>query len=369
MHSPTCFTIVALHALTVQARNNTLVHGWQPEPDGRGTWSILWSCLVTIFLCTWSILHLDVPKKRGRWHLLSIKIMWMLVAAMTPEYILCEAARNWLSARKVFKKLERLSIGRESTWTMTHLQFAYAKGFWTCPPGGTGSPCKLAALVTLIEDGEIEEPPIPEEELQSRGESDWIVKSVAISQIIWFLIQTLSRRLQDYPVTALEILTVALIFPSLLTYGFSWYKPQNVEYPVTIPLRNASQIEPTNLKEEEGSPIPVVIFGVFVLVFGLIHCWWAWNFPFPTPREILVWRVCSTTTTAVAATLAIMVCLEGWHIDKFRRRTELMWVLSGLYFLGRMEINISAFIALRSSPADAFKTPDWNVYIPHLATT
>ena len=30
------------------AEGFTMNHGWVPEPDGRGTWSILWSCLATI---------------------------------------------------------------------------------------------------------------------------------------------------------------------------------------------------------------------------------------------------------------------------------------------------------------------------------
>lgn len=52
---------IAAWTSLAQARNETIVHGWQPEPSGRGTWSIVWSCLTTILLCTWSALHLPVP--------------------------------------------------------------------------------------------------------------------------------------------------------------------------------------------------------------------------------------------------------------------------------------------------------------------
>lgn len=34
---------------------------WVDPPTGRGTWSILGSCLSTLFLCVWKSLHLNVP--------------------------------------------------------------------------------------------------------------------------------------------------------------------------------------------------------------------------------------------------------------------------------------------------------------------
>ena len=180
MRSPTYLTIIASYALIVQARNDTLVHGWQTEPNGRGTWSILWSCLATIFICTWSALHLKVPEKHGQWRLFFHKMRLMLVAAVAPEWILCRAAKNWVEARKVFN---RLSAREESKWSMTHLQFAYVDGFCTWTPDGIERRCTLADLVKWIEKGEIEEPPISKKELQSRGKSDWIAKSIALSQI------------------------------------------------------------------------------------------------------------------------------------------------------------------------------------------
>ena len=60
----TRLVVIAAWAGLAQARNETIVHGWQPEPSGRGTWSIVWSCLTTVLLCTWSALHLPVPDWR-----------------------------------------------------------------------------------------------------------------------------------------------------------------------------------------------------------------------------------------------------------------------------------------------------------------
>jgi hypothetical protein len=35
--------------------------GWVSQPTGRGTAGLIYSCLFTIFLCTWTAYHPDVP--------------------------------------------------------------------------------------------------------------------------------------------------------------------------------------------------------------------------------------------------------------------------------------------------------------------
>ena len=60
---------------------------WQPEPLTRGTFSILSSCLVTLGLCAWSTLHLNIPE-RGKantqfWR----KTRWLLGTILAPEVV------------------------------------------------------------------------------------------------------------------------------------------------------------------------------------------------------------------------------------------------------------------------------------------
>ena len=93
--------------LLVHASNETLVHGWQPEPQGRGTFSILWSSLITIVLCTWSVLHLATPHNYGKWHLRTRKFNWMLLTVLLPEWTLGQAALDYCKARALSKFLAR----------------------------------------------------------------------------------------------------------------------------------------------------------------------------------------------------------------------------------------------------------------------
>lgn len=81
-------------------------------------------------------------------------------------------------------------------------------------------------------------PPISEEELKGLGKSDGFVKLIALTQIIWSVVQALFRAIHHYHTTAIEVMTVAFVFCSIFTYGFCWQVPQNVEYPVFIEIQN-----------------------------------------------------------------------------------------------------------------------------------
>ena len=398
----------AVCVLNVQARDEVLIHGWVSEPSGRGTWSILWSCLATIFICTWSALHLNIPEEHGRWYLIFRKIGWMLVAATAPEIVLYNSAGNFFEARALLKHLRNRGF---HGWTLTHTQFAYSKGFWSRTPQGEARKCEPDLLRTLIEYRDVDGPPISEEELKSRSKGDWVIKLTAVVQIIWFVIQTLFRAIEHFQTTALEIMTVAFVFCSVFIYGFSLNQPQNVEYPVYIEVSDAAMAKdgsafpardetvPKKKSErsihaaEEGAEparqgrigrpsqyvpgwaveiVPVFLFGLFASGFGALHCL-AWNSPFPTAKEQLAWRICSATTTAMPAALILLSVPMFWA--KASNSDGILAVLMSLvllqivavYVIGRITIIVLAFISLRALPADAFRTVSWNDYIPHFA--
>ena len=81
----------------------------------RSIWNIIWSCIVTIFSCTWVAVHPNMPcpkKKEGnncfqRWirnPLLSFaehRLPLFVCALLVPEYVLAWAIRQYLRARKI----------------------------------------------------------------------------------------------------------------------------------------------------------------------------------------------------------------------------------------------------------------------------
>ena len=60
---------------------------WRPEPDGRGHYSILATCFITLSLCIWSALHLNIPEhnKSGsqKWR----KLKWLVIGLVAPEFV------------------------------------------------------------------------------------------------------------------------------------------------------------------------------------------------------------------------------------------------------------------------------------------
>ena len=70
------------------ANSTTPTTGWVADPNGRGTLSIITSCSLTMGLCVWSALHLNIPSSKGKaaqsW-LRNIK--WMLMILFGPELV------------------------------------------------------------------------------------------------------------------------------------------------------------------------------------------------------------------------------------------------------------------------------------------
>ncbi|KAL9615323.1 MAG: hypothetical protein Q9167_000294 [Letrouitia subvulpina] len=361
----------AAWVLNVQASNDTVYHGWKVEPHSRGTWSILWSCLATIFICTWSVLHLDVPERHSRWYLYYRKFKWMLVATVAPEIILLSSSAGFFAAQKASRHLAR--HGHEE-WTLTHMQFAEAGGFWYREPGEGLTACDIHQLQEMIEKGHVAGPPVSEEELRSRGKSDLVLKLIAILQIVWFAAHTLVRAIKHYHIAVLEIATVAFVFCSIFSYGFYLNQPQDVEYPMVLEIPHASKLKGSSRwKDSYLNYVNCPLCVLFTSGFGAIHCL-AWNLPFPTPQERLAWRVCSVMTTAVA-----LVALNSvWALDKLSdegrlsERLQMVFdvTISGsflLYAIGRITIIVLAFMDLRALPTDTFYIVNWGNYIPHFA--
>lgn len=100
--------------------------GFVPEPDGRGTFGILWSSLAVLFLNTWTVLHLNIPNlNQSFWQGALHKLKWIAISTIAPEFISLMAADDYDSA----KTLHRMMKGRIHWWTVTHGYYANMGGY------------------------------------------------------------------------------------------------------------------------------------------------------------------------------------------------------------------------------------------------
>jgi hypothetical protein len=90
--------------------------GWAPEPNaGRGTTGVIWSCLVTIFACSWTVTH---PNFGGRG--LGSKVYCCFMAVFIPEMMAFIALEDFLRVRHHLKIIRKRNEGQ---WTMSILFF------------------------------------------------------------------------------------------------------------------------------------------------------------------------------------------------------------------------------------------------------
>lgn len=76
--------------------------------------------------------------------------------------------------------------------------------------------------------------PIPQEIIDDKAKADPITKIVVCVQAGWFIVQCISRLVQDLPLTLLEIHVLAHVFVALLMYLFWFSKPYNALSPIVI---------------------------------------------------------------------------------------------------------------------------------------
>ncbi|KIM28243.1 hypothetical protein M408DRAFT_70043 [Serendipita vermifera MAFF 305830] len=410
----------------------------------RSIWSIVWSCLSTIFLCTWVAVHPNVhfrsEKRNQRWlekwlwdplhELITYKVPLFLWALLVPEYILAWAARQYVQAGVISKKVPE--------WTRTHGFFMIMGGFhlFRLPADASFTPLPIESSESFIfvvptgrhlrrdevpvcplkfEDFSVETLEIiapTEIELKDRGKSDALTKIIVLVQTLWFVIQCITRRTQHLPLTELEVVTLAYAVLNLFIYMFWWDKPMNVECPIRayktwtasheeagekaaawndgrvlvwvekiINYTIGSQDQYVTISQQCSIPMfwsgripdrdlgPVGI-GPSILgaAFGAIHCI-AWSSEFPSRSELVLWHISCVAMIAVPFIVAIFC--SSWA---YRNRLKyvlyilatLLLLSAWLYVAGRIATLVIAFTSLRYLPPATFRTVDWTTFIPHI---
>ena len=81
---------------------------WQPEPDGRGTASLLQTCLLTILLCVYNSVHLNIPiHKDSEWRKFYAKSKFVILALFAPEILTYFAWAQRTDAKTIANALNK----------------------------------------------------------------------------------------------------------------------------------------------------------------------------------------------------------------------------------------------------------------------
>lgn len=212
--------------------------GWVSEPkvNTRGTWDILQACIVTIFFCTATSLHLNIPKEEyGNFRRMWTHFWWMTANAVAPEVCMCIAMTQYIEARLVLKDIKRLCNKRprrkDRHWTMTHAFYYNMRGFVYRPSASSNynssssqeynepKPLKMKHLDAIIELDLLKKITLPESLIKEYSKQNRLAKTIAVVQALWLLIQTFARIREHLPASPFEITAVAYIAITLFRYA------------------------------------------------------------------------------------------------------------------------------------------------------
>lgn len=398
--------------------NQTLVHGWKSTDCGRGTSDILWSCLSTILLCVWTVIHLPLPccsrfedgqpipgepSQSWRDWIIRNGIVPAVFSVIAPELLTFTAIRELINAWKDQKRIT------EMNWTLTHTFFLQMGGFCLETPSGKRLQFDAVELQSAIDAGKeighrspdwlskLEE--VKESHINDHAMSNPLTKSIACSQALWLVAQIISRVCQHQAVTLLEVSTLAYAACALTAYVAWWKKPQNVILPILIPCSDEDFPE-ERLRTEDilyyssvhfsqyfwagqswgndivGREVTILIsWGLTSLcpaIFGAIHVA-SWNIRLLSNVEQWLWRA-SALYCCTAGLLFIPlggIFLIWLRLSWSRQATVgtvtewTAYVIILLYVLVRLFMIAEVFASLRALPPSAYESVHWSSFIPH----
>ncbi|KAL8948920.1 MAG: hypothetical protein Q9222_004924 [Ikaeria aurantiellina] len=250
------------------APNSTEITGWVSDPDGRGTFTILSSCVLTLSLCVYTSIHLNV-RPRGQTELYSWieTSKWVIFGILAPELMVFVAWRQFMSAKALDGIVKDLKGGasQESAdasekckedptsadeyslrnpWSPLHSFYANMGGFVfdldealsRGPKAFTTKVSRLTltprGVALLAACGFL--PRISREDILDKSKADNVSKLLSVLQALWMLAQIITRLNGNLSITLLEVNTLAHIICAIIIYGLWWNKPKLINEPTKL---------------------------------------------------------------------------------------------------------------------------------------
>lgn len=224
-------------------------------------------------------------------------------------------------------------------WTLVHSHYAnmgdvfcYDFGCYKPKNPPTVYPVTVHDIIgtcSQVESCPLKELVLSRDDIEDKSKADWLLKAIAVSQIMWLVLNIITRNIGKLPITQLEIATVSFSLMAVMTYMANWWKPKDVQastvlrneihfppaernsfhsffnnllYPSQSKnleyISNRTRISNDTVWMQGDTPLIWGIMAVSSLIFGGLHCL-AWTFDVPTDAELVVWRITSVASAVV----------------------------------------------------------------------
>ena len=107
-------------------------------------------------------------------------------------------------------------------------------GFILCKDGQPVQTLSEPRMMRLLGQGAITFPTITTADIKEQSKLHPTIALLAVLQTSWFVVEYFSRVVDGLLVTQLEIMTLLHVAMSAITLIFSWQKPLNARYPISI---------------------------------------------------------------------------------------------------------------------------------------
>lgn len=220
--------------MDVVSSNGTI--GWVSGPNTRGTMDIIWSSLLTIFLCTWTAVCLNLPNpKDSQFQIFCRRAKWMFWAIVSPELVLAVAIGQYASARRSVKRFHKLQMGPDK-WTLRHGFYADMGGMLLRPRDSTPFLVNSRQLAYLVDKQYLECPHITQSEIWDKSKTDTLTRLISFAQATWLIIQLVGRFILKLPTTTLELSAGAIVICTFGTFICWMQKPSDVHTGIELSM-------------------------------------------------------------------------------------------------------------------------------------
>ncbi|KAF2746280.1 hypothetical protein M011DRAFT_404567 [Sporormia fimetaria CBS 119925] len=323
---------------------------WHPEPTFRGTYGILSTCLITMVLCVWTAVHLNIPA-HGETGIITPqnrrKFGWLVMGLFAPE-IVCKCSSlqvHKLSRQPIAEHCmqDPIAVEGRHDWTMVHSHYAAMGGIGVDvrdTPFIASTTYSQFALTTSglrwVAYNAIDAlPNVPELEIWDKSKASGLTKTLVCLQATWFCVQCLGRLSQSLPITLLGLNTFVHALCALLIYLLWWNKPLDIEARTTLQgtsskaisvllLVSAFEIPPFQLDFEHEFRPMAARFAVLLVYDHAVPPLAIRMSGFPTDT------VTKRTTSAFTIATVCYGCihLSAWDAPFADSTQRLMWIIS-----------------------------------------
>ncbi|KAL4964558.1 uncharacterized protein BDV14DRAFT_209303 [Aspergillus stella-maris] len=325
--------------------NSTTLEGWQFNDNSRSSWDIVWTCLTTIFACSWTAL------------ITAAKLWSFVFNFLTPEAIALNATEDLWHVRSL---RDRCNAAQESRNRKTH-----EPGSWL-----------YSRTRPLVEVQDV---------------NDGLDLYAPRMEYIRVTVNIIGRARYGLSITPFEFMTLAYItmdastsHPAEMVGGSILSVGKTLE---TAAVDTPKQINRSwrgfSLRDETIVNTAAVFHG---LIFCGVHVG-AWTFAFPTSAERIAWRVFSLTALVMLVIYYILgqapltarwLKTRGFPLPAYFdsivdplgaytwwETIFALWIVL-VYIIARFGMIALVLSSLRALPSDAYIAVDWLASIPHI---